>query len=128
MRRSSRIAEEMESPHMIGMHAIIYSTAPEKDRRFFTEVLGLTSVDAGEGWLIFRLPPAELAIHPDEKGGRAELYFMCEDITATLAKLRRERVKVLRDVSDQRWGLLATIALPSGAELGIYQPRHPTAI
>jgi catechol 2,3-dioxygenase-like lactoylglutathione lyase family enzyme len=112
---------------MIGLHAIIYSTAPEKDRQFFTDVLGLTSVDAGAGWLIFKLPPAELAVHPDETGGRAELYFMCEDIKATLAALRGKGVKVLRE-SEQRWGLLASIALPSGAELGIYEPRHPTAI
>jgi predicted enzyme related to lactoylglutathione lyase len=113
---------------MIGLHAIVYSTAPEEDRRFFTDVLGLTSVDAGAGWLVFTLPPAELAVHPDETGGRAELYFMCEDIRSTLAALRRKGVRVLRDVSEQRWGLLAAIALPSGAELGIYEPRHPTAI
>lgn len=113
---------------MIGVHAIIFSSAPEKDRAFFKDVLGLSSVDAGEGWLIFALPPAELAIHPDKRGGRAELYLMCKDIKALLAKLRRRRVRVLRDVSDQSWGLLATIALPSGAELGIYEPRHPTAV
>ena len=113
---------------MIGMHAIIYSNAAEKDRKFFKDVLGLSSVDAGDGWLIFRLPPAELAVHPDKKGGRAELYFMCKDIKTTLATLRRKRVRVLRDISDQGWGLLASIALPSGAELGIYEPRHPTAI
>jgi hypothetical protein len=110
------------------MHAIIYSTAAEKDRMFFKDVLGLTSVDAGGGWLIFRLPPAEIAVHPDKKGGRVELYFMCTDIKTTLAGLRRKRVKVLHEISDQGWGLLASIALPSGAELGIYEPRHPTAI
>jgi predicted enzyme related to lactoylglutathione lyase len=113
---------------MIGLHAILYSTAPEEDRQFFTDVLGLSSVDAGGGWLVFKLPPAELAVHPDEKGGRAELYFMCEDVKITLAALRRKGVTVLRDVSEQRWGLVAAIALPSGAELGIYEPRHPTAI
>jgi predicted enzyme related to lactoylglutathione lyase len=113
---------------MIGLHAIVYSTAPEEDRRFFTDVLGLSSVDAGAGWLVFTLPPAELAVHPDEKGGRAELYFMCEDLKTTLATLRAKGVTVLREVSEQRWGRLASIALPSGAELGIYEPRHPTAI
>ena len=113
---------------MIGLHAIVYSTAAEQDRQFFTDVLGLSSVDAGSGWLVFKLPPAELAVHPDEHGGRAELYFMCEDIKATLAALRGKGVKVVRDVSEQRWGLLASIALPSGAELGVYEPRHPTAI
>jgi hypothetical protein len=110
------------------MHAIIYSTAAEKDRMFFKDVLGFTSVDAGDGWLIFRLPPAEIAVHPDKKGGRVELYFMCKDIKATLAELRLKRVKILHEISDQGWGLLASIALPSGAELGIYEPRHPTAI
>jgi predicted enzyme related to lactoylglutathione lyase len=113
---------------VIGLHAIIYSTSPEQDRRFFSDVLGLSSVDAGGGWLVFGLPPAELAVHPDEKGGRAELYFMCADIKTTLAELQRKGVNVLRDVSEQRWGLLASIALPSGAELGIYEPRHPTTI
>jgi hypothetical protein len=113
---------------MIGTHAIIYSTAAEKDRAFFKDVFGLTSVDAGDGWLIFRLPPAEIAVHPDKKGERVELYFMCKDIRATLALLRRKRVKILHDISDQGWGLLASIALPSGAEIGVYEPRHPTAL
>ena len=113
---------------MIGVHAIIYSTAAEKDRKFFKDVLGLSSVDAGDGWLIFGLPPAELAVHPDKKGGSAELYFMCKDIKTTLAELRRMRIRIVRDVSDQGWGLLAYVALPSGAELGIYEPRHATAI
>jgi hypothetical protein len=113
---------------MIGVHAIIYSTAAEKDRKFFKDVLGLSSVDAGDGWLIFALPPAEIAVHPDERGKRAELYLMSRDIKTTLAGLRRRRVKVIHDVSDQGWGLLAYIALPSGADLGIYEPRHATAI
>ena len=113
---------------VIGMYAILYSKSAEKDRKFFKEVLELSSVDAGEGWLIFGLPPAEIAVHPDKKGGYAELYFMCRDIKSTLAALRRQRVKVVHDVSDQGWGLLASVALPSGAELGIYEPRHPTAI
>ncbi len=110
------------------MHAIIYSIAADKDRKFFKDVLGLSSVDAGDGWLIFGLPPAEIAVHPDKKGGYAELYFMSKDIKTTLAELRHRRVRVIRDVADQGWGLLAYIALPSGAELGIYEPRHPTAI
>jgi hypothetical protein len=113
---------------VIGMHAILYSKSAEKDRKFFKEVLELSSVDAGQGWLIFGLPPAEIAVHPDKKGGHAELYFMCKDIRTTVAALRRRRVKVVHDVADRGWGLLATIALPSGAPLGIYEPRHPTAI
>ena len=124
----SKASENSGRAEMIGMHAIIYSTAAEKDRKFLSDVLGLASVDAGEGWLILALPPSEIAVHPDKKGGYTELYFMCRDIKSTLAALRRKRVKVVHDVSDQGWGLLASVALPSGAELGIYEPRHPTAI
>jgi hypothetical protein len=124
----SKASETLDPLRMMGMHAIIYSTAAEKDRKFFRDVLKLSSVDAGDGWLLFALPPAEIAVHPDKKGGYAELYFMCKDIKATLAGLRRKGVKVVRNVSDQGWGLLASVALPSGAELGIYEPRHPTAL
>ena len=132
MRRAADVAAERASEAsmttVIGMHAILYSKSAEKDRKFFKEVLELSSVDAGEGWLIFGLPPAEIAVHPDKQGGHAELYFMCKDIKTTMAALRRKRVRVVHDVADRGWGLLATIALPSGAPLGIYEPRHPTAI
>jgi len=106
-----------------GLHAIAFSPEAEKVRAFFTDVLGLPSVDAGGGWLIFALPPAELAVHPGET--RYELYLMCDDIHATLAELRGKGVEVAQDVSDQRWGLVAAIRLPDGSELGIYEPRHP---
>src|SRR5436309_7393706 len=99
----SKASENSGRAEMIGMHAIIYSTAAEKDRKFLSDVLGLASVDAGEGWLILALPPSEIAVHPDKKGGYTELYFMCRDIKSTLAALRRKRVKVVHDVSDQGW-------------------------
>ena len=108
-----------------GMHAIVYSPRAEQVRAFFADVLRLPSADAGGGWLIFALPPAELAVHPAQDAGRHELYLMCDDIRATLAELRGRGVEVARDVSDQRWGLVAAIRLPDGSELPIYEPRHP---
>ena len=106
------------------MHAIVFSPAAEKVRAFFSDVLGLPSADAGGGWLIFALPPAELAVHPDG-GSHHELYLKCDDIHATLAELRDKGVEVVREVSDQGWGLLTAIRLPDGSEFPIYQPRHP---
>ena len=107
------------------MHAIVFSAEAEKVRAFFTDVLGLPSVDAGGGWLIFALPPAELAVHPADGETRHELYLMCDDIQATLTDLRARGVEVARQVSDQGWGLLAAIRLPDGSEFPIYEPRHP---
>ena len=109
-----------------GMHAIVFSAEAEKVRAFFADALGMPSVDAGGGWLIFALPPAELAVHPADGESRHELYLMCDNIGATLAELRDKGVQVARDVSDQGWGLLAAIRLPDGSELPIYEPRHPS--
>jgi predicted enzyme related to lactoylglutathione lyase len=108
-----------------GVHAIVFSADAGKVRAFFADVLNLPSADAGGGWPIFALPPAELAVHPAAGESRHELYLMCDDIHATLAELRSKGVAVARDISDQGWGLLAAIRLPDGAELPIYQPRHP---
>jgi|SRR5215472_10050752 len=107
-----------------GVHAVVFSPAADKVRAFFADVLGMASADAGGGWLIFALPPAELAVHPADGETRHELYLMCDDITATLAELTAKGVEVAREVSDERWGLLAAIRLPDGSELPIYQPRH----
>jgi predicted enzyme related to lactoylglutathione lyase len=109
-----------------GMHAIVFSPDAEKVRAFFADVLGMASVDAGGGWLIFALPPAELAIHPADGDSRHELYLMCDDIDATLAELRSKGAEIAQEVSDQGWGLLAAIRLPDGSEFPIYQPRHPS--
>ena len=111
-----------------GAHAILYTRDAEADRAFFRDVLGLDSVDAGGGWLIFALPPAELAAHPDAAGGRHELYLMCDDIGATVDELRAKGVEIARDVTDEGYGLLTAIRLPSGAELGLYEPRHPSPL
>ncbi len=109
-----------------GVHAIVFSDQAEQVRGFFSDVLGLHSVDAGGGWPIFALPPAELAVHPADGGGSHQLFLMCDDIRSTLAELSAKGVEIAQDVSDQGWGLLASIRLPDGAELAIYEPRHPS--
>jgi catechol 2,3-dioxygenase-like lactoylglutathione lyase family enzyme len=110
-----------------GAHVILYSTDAEADRVFIRDVLGLTSIDAGSGWLIFKLPPAEIAVHPTEGQGKHEFYFLCDDIEKTLSELTAKGVMISHPVSEQSWGLLASIKLPGGSDLSIYQPRHPTA-
>jgi len=110
-----------------GLHAIVFSPEADKVRAFFADTLGFSSVDAGGGWLIFALPPAELAVHPAGES-RHELYLMCDDIHETLAGLRAKGVEVAQEVSDQGWGLLAAIRLPDGAQFPIYQPRHPSPL
>jgi catechol 2,3-dioxygenase-like lactoylglutathione lyase family enzyme len=109
-----------------GMHAIVFSPDAVKVRAFFADVLGMAPVDAGGGWPIFALPPAELAVHPADGENYHELYLMCDNIQATLAELRAKGAGVAREVSDQGWGLLAAIRLPDGSELPIYEPRHPS--
>ena len=108
-----------------GAHAIVYSRDADADRAFFRDVLGFPSVDAGGGWLIFALPPAELAAHPADAGGRHELYLMCDEIEATVAGLEAKGVEFTRPVSDEGFGLLTSLKLPGGGELGLYEPRHP---
>ena len=110
-----------------GAHIILYSTDAEADRVFIRDVLGFAGVDAGDGWLIFKLPPAEIAVHPTDGPVKHECYLLCDDIEKTLADLTARGVTISRPPSRQGWGLLASIELPSGSELSIYQPRHPTA-
>jgi hypothetical protein len=108
---------------IIGAHSIIYSKSPTADRAFLRDVLGFPSVDAGEGWLIFGLPPAEVAVHPSDKNDVHELYLMCDDVHALVAQMTARNV-ACRPVQDQGWGLLTQVTLPGGGKLGIYQPRH----
>ena len=107
-------------------HVIVYSKDAEADRAFFRNVLGFPSVDAGHGWLIFGLPAAEAAFHPDEQNGRHELYLMCDNLKEEMARLRAQGV-ALGEVTEERWGSLTSMALPGGGKLGLYQPKHPTA-
>ena len=109
-----------------GVHVIIYSKDADSDRAFFRDVLGFASVDAGHGWLIFALPPAEAAFHPSEENNRHELYFMCEDLAAEMSALQAKGIRCTA-VKEERWGSLTNIQLPGGGTIGLYQPKHPTA-
>jgi predicted enzyme related to lactoylglutathione lyase len=108
-----------------GIHAIIFTKDADGVRAFFRDVLEFSSVDAGEGWLIFALPPAELAAHPAHEAGHHELYLMCNDAHATVDELKRKGVEISRPISDEGFGLMTAIKLPGGADLGLYEPRHP---
>ena len=109
-----------------GAHSIIYSRDADGVRAFFRDVLELPSVDAGHGWLIFALPPAEVAAHPTDGAGRHELYLMCDDIHATVEELKGKGVVFARPVTDAGWGLITALELAGGRELPLYEPRHPT--
>jgi predicted enzyme related to lactoylglutathione lyase len=115
---------------IIGAHSIIYAEDAERTRAFIRDVLGFPFVDAHAGWLIFKLPPGELGIHPVEPSGsgRHELYLMCDDIDATVADLKARGVEFRGDITHAGFGRLATLQLPGGGELGLYEPRHPMAI
>src|SRR5579863_3719772 len=120
-----------------GAHLLLYSRDPEADRAFFRNVLRFQSVDAGDGWLIFALPPAEAAIHPgdgkfvDHLAGHelsgSSLYLMCDDLRATMEDLQRRGVNTT-EIVEARWGIITTVRLPGGGGLGLYEPRHPTAL
>jgi predicted enzyme related to lactoylglutathione lyase len=107
-----------------GVHAIVFSPAAEAVGTFFRDTLGLPFVDAGKGWLIFALPPAELAVHPAE-APRHEIYLLCQDLDATVATLEKKGVRMAQPITEQTWGRLAAIALPDGSEIGLYEPAHP---
>jgi catechol 2,3-dioxygenase-like lactoylglutathione lyase family enzyme len=109
-----------------GAHALIYSQDAEADRAFFRNVLGFPSIDAGDGWLIFALPPSELGVHPAEGSSKHELSLTCDDIEAEIARLAEKGVKC-GPISDEGWGLLTMIRLPGGGDLGLYEPHHPSA-
>ena len=110
-----------------GSHVILFSNDADADRAFFADVLEQPHVDAGGGWLIFKLPPAEIAMHPAEGPASHELYFMCDDLDATMRDLRAKGVEFTEDISEERWGRVTRLRLPGGSELGLYEPRHPRA-
>jgi len=112
---------------IFGAHAIIYSKDAAADRAFFRDVFGFSSVDAGHDWLIFALPPAELAVHPGEGNVGHELYFMSDDLNADMAALGDKNVRC-SEVEEARWGSMTTIQLPGGGEIRLYQPKHPSPL
>lgn len=110
-----------------GVHMVIHTRDADADRAFFRDVLGYPHVDAGHGWLIFKAPPAELAMHPAEGTPSHELMLMCDDVEATVAELRKQGVEFTQPVSDVRWGRVTSFRLPGGSELSLYEPLHPRA-
>lgn len=112
---------------IFGSHVVIYSKDADADRTFLRDVLDLKSVDAGHGWLIFALPPAETAIHPAEENGTHELYFLCDDLKGEIASLAKKNV-ACSAIQEARWGSITKMRLPGGGQIGIYQPKHPLAL
>lgn len=108
---------------IIGSHVVIYSRNADADRALFRDILKLTHVDVGHGWLIFGLPPSEVAVHPAEGADGHEFYLMCKDVQSFIQAMKKQGLSCSA-VSEQRWGLLTQLTLPGGASLGVYQPRH----
>ena len=108
---------------IVGAHSLIYSKSPDADRAFLRDVLNLPNVDVGDGWLIFGLPPAEVAVHPSDENDVHTFYLMCDDVEALIAEMNKRDVSC-GPVQDEGWGLLTQVTLPGGGKLGIYQPRH----
>ncbi len=112
---------------IFGIHVVLFSKDAEADRTFFRDVLGSSAVDAGNGWLIFAMPPAELAVHPAQEMDGSELFLMCDDLKSQIAELAEKGVRC-SEVEEAGWGSVTRIGLPGGGELGLYQPRHPVAL
>jgi catechol 2,3-dioxygenase-like lactoylglutathione lyase family enzyme len=110
-----------------GAHVVVFTKKAEADRAFFRDVLGFKSVDAGHGWLIFALPPAEAAFHPSEENDGHELFFMCDDLKVEMTSLAEKGVNCSK-VEEARWGSITKVQLPGGGAVGLYQPKHPTAL
>ena len=118
---------------VIGAHMLLYTSEPEALRTMLRDVFGWKHVDAGDGWLIFRLPPAELGVHPAEgptyeSGVRHQISFMCDDINSTIADLRQKGVDVVGEPADEGWGITVMLNLPGGCQVMLYEPRHEVAI
>jgi predicted enzyme related to lactoylglutathione lyase len=111
-----------------GVHAIVFTENPDAVRAFFRDTLGLHSVDAGGGWDIVALPPAELAAHPADGRPHHQLYLMCDDLQATIDELSAKGVEVTGEITEERWGAIATLEIPGGGELALYEPRHPSPL
>ena len=110
-----------------GAHIIIYSKDPDADRAFFRDVLRYPFADAGHGWLIFALPPAEVAVHPADESGKHELFFMCDDVRAFITEMAGKGLECTT-IDEQRWGSITRLTLPGGGQVGVYQPKHPSPL
>jgi len=124
--RGNRL-ETTVTPVIRGSHVILYSADADADRAFLADLLGRPTVDAGGGWLIAQLPPGEVAVHPAESSGAAELYLVCDDVEATVAEWTAKGVRFDSAITDERWGRVTYVRLPGGGRLGLYEARHPTA-
>ena len=113
---------------IIGQHTILYTSDADADRAFFRDVLEFPSTDIGGGWLLFRMPPAELAFHPTDGPPTHEVYLMCDDVQATVDSMKAKGVEFTDPITDQGWGSLTAFKTPSGSTIGMYEPKHPTAI
>jgi catechol 2,3-dioxygenase-like lactoylglutathione lyase family enzyme len=113
---------------IIGVHAMLYSRDAAATRAFMRDAMGLRSVDAGEGWLIFELPPTELGVHPSDEAAGPELYLLCDALEPTIAQLEKHGAKRSGPTHDAGWGRVTTIEIPGEVSVGIYEPRHPLAI
>ena len=111
-----------------GVHTIIYAEDAETARAFFRDMLGFANVDAGDGWLIFALPPGELAFHPSDDPGPHELFLMCHDIKRTVKELKAKGVQFVSPIAEQRWGLMARLKIPGAGEIGLYEPKHSSPL
>src|SRR6516165_9766922 len=109
---------------LTGAHVVVYSRNAEADRAFFKDILGFRSVDAGHGWLIFAVPAAEVAFHPDDQNNKHEMFFTCDNLKAQVAALQKKGARVGK-ISEERWGTRTTISLPGGGAIGLYEPKHP---
>jgi hypothetical protein len=110
-----------------GAHVIVYSKDPEADRAFLRDVLKYPFADAGHGWLIFALPPAEIAVHPSDENDVHEVYLMCDDVHALIGEMKKQRIEC-SPIEEQRWGSITRLTLPGGGKLGVYQPKHPSPL
>jgi catechol 2,3-dioxygenase-like lactoylglutathione lyase family enzyme len=126
------LSEDYDSPVISGAHAILFAEDADAARAFLRDILGFAGVDAGEGWLIFSLPPTEVAVHPGpgwgHSTGQHELFLMCHDIERTVAELKEKDVEFVAPVSDEGYGLMTRLRIPGGGEIGLYEPRHPSPL
>lgn len=111
-----------------GVHTIIYAEDAEQARAFLRDVLGFRSVDAGDGWLIFALPPGEMAVHPADSGGQHEVFLMCNEIEQTVEQMKAKGVEFTAPLTDQSWGRVTRFRVPGAGEMGLYEPRHPSLL